>query len=219
MGHGFGRRSCISTITSWCRWSARPIIVDPHQQGMSEGTALAAVKEVARQVPPVNEKIKAHLPRLKSGDFDESGMREGGLKWLHSASTALLTYFAIHARRGQAAMDAIGILSKRTGWCIHDYWKAHSATGKPGMFCVMPHFFHELIYVLENYQQIWAEAMLTLLKEIYTAVRAAKAVGQAALSSEQLTDFQNRYDQIVAEGVLAHPPPQPSPEQARSAGG
>ena len=46
---------------------------------------LAAVKEVARRVNPVNKKIKAHLAQTEEADhFDESGIREGGLKWLHS---------------------------------------------------------------------------------------------------------------------------------------
>jgi len=37
----------------------------------------------------------------------------------------LATLFEIHAKRGQEAMDKIGILPKRTGWCIHDYWKPY----------------------------------------------------------------------------------------------
>ena len=195
------------------------IIADLYQQEVSEGAVLAAVKEVARRVTPVNEKIKAHLTQTEEAvHFDESGMREGGLKWLHSASTTLLTYFAIHARRGQAAMDAIGILSKRTGWCIHDYWKAYLSYLQAKHGLCNAHLLRELTYVVENYQQIWAETLLKLLREIYTSVLAAKAVGQAALSSEQLTDFQNRYDQIVAEGLLANAPPEPTPEQARKRG-
>ena len=163
--------------------------------------------------------IKTYLIQTEEAvHFDESGMRQGGLKWLHSASTALVTFFALQAKRGQEAMDAIGILPKRTGWCIHDYWKAYLSYSQAKHALCNAHLLRELIYVLENYQQIWAEAMLKLLKEIYTAVRAAKAVGQAALSSEQLTDFQNRYHQIVAEGLWANPPPEPSPEQARKRG-
>ena len=37
------------------------IIADLYQQAVSEGAVLAAVKEVARQVTPVNEKIKEHF--------------------------------------------------------------------------------------------------------------------------------------------------------------
>ena len=195
------------------------IIVDLYHQEVSEGAVLAAVKEVARQVAPVNEKIKAHLIQTEEAvHFDESGMREGGLKWLHSASTALLTFFAIHAKRGQLAMDEIGILTKRTGWCIHDYWKAYLTYLQAKHGLCNAHLLRELTYVVENYQQMWAEAMFKLLTEIHKAVIAAKDLGQAALSSEQLADFQNRYDQIVAEGLLANPPPEPTNEQARKRG-
>ena len=145
-------------------------------------------------------------------------MREGGLKWLHSASTALVTFFAIHAKRGQEAMDKIGILPKRTGWCIHDYWKAYLTYQQAKHGLCNAHLLRELTYLVENYQQIWAEAMIKLLTEIQKAVPAAKALGQAAFFPEQLTDFQNRYDQIVAEGLLANPPPEPTAGQARKRG-
>lgn len=195
------------------------IIADLYHQEVSEGAVLAAVKEVARRVTPVNEQIKAHLIETEEAvHFDESGMREGGLKWLHSASTALVTFFAIHAKRGQTAMDTIGILPKRTGWCIHDYWKAYLSYLQAKHGLCNAHLLRELTYLVENYQQIWAEAMLKLLREIQKAVVVAKALEQAALSAEQLTDFQNRYDQIVAEGLLANPPPEPTAEQARKRG-
>ena len=77
------------------------IMADLYHQEMSEGAVLAAVQEVARHVTPVNEKVKDDLIQTEEAlHFDESGMRAGGLKWLHSASTALVTFFAIHAKRG-----------------------------------------------------------------------------------------------------------------------
>jgi len=73
------------------------------------------------------------------------------------------------------------------------------------------HLLRELTYVLENYQQVWAETMLKLLMEIHQAVLDAKAVGEAALFPKQLADFQNRYDQIVVEGLWVNPAPEPPP--------
>jgi transposase len=195
------------------------IIADLYHQEVSEGAVLAAVKEVARCVTPVNERIKTYLIKTEEAvHFDESGMREGGLKWLHSASTALVTFFAIHAKRGQVAMNQIGILPKRIGWCIHDYWKAYLVYSQAKHGLCNAHLLRELTFVVENYQQTWAEAMLKLLTEIQKAVAEAKSLGKAVFSLDQLTGFQNRYDQIVAEGLLANPPPKPTEEQPRKRG-
>jgi transposase len=195
------------------------IITDLYHQGVSEGAVLAAVKEVSRGVTPIVEKIKEHLTNTEEAvHFDESGMREGGLKWLHSASTALATFFAIHAKRGQVAMDKIGILPKRIGWCIHDYWKAYLQYNQAKHGLCNAHLLRELTYLVENFRQTWADAMIKLLTEINQAKSAAQALGQAAFSLEQMTGFQNRYDQIVAEGLLANPPPERTEERARKRG-
>lgn len=192
------------------------IIKDLYQQPISEGVVVAAVQEVARQVTPVIEGIKEHLIHTEEAvHFDETGMREGGLKWLHSASTALVTFFAIHAKRGQEAMDKIGILPKRTGWCIHDYWKPYLTYQQAKHGLCGAHLLRELTFLVENYLQAWTEPMIKLLTEIQQAVEAAKAFGRAALSAEQITNFKNRYDQLVAEGLLANPPPERTGKRGR----
>jgi len=195
------------------------IITDLYHQAVSEGAVVTAVKEVARRVTPIVEKIKEHLTYTEEAvHFDESGMREGGLKWLHSASTALVTFFAIHAKRGQIAMDKIGILPKRTGWCIHDYWKAYLKYQQAKHGLCGAHLLRELTYLVENYLQTWAETMIKLLTEIQKAIATTKVLGQESLPPEQLIGFQNCYDQIVAEGLLANPPPERTEEQARKRG-
>ena len=115
-------------------------------------------------------------------------------------------------------MEEIGILPKRTGWCIHDYWKSYLQYKQAKHGLCGAHLLRELTYLVENYQQTWAEAMIKLLTEINQAKAAAQALGQAAFSPEQLAGFQNRYDQIVAEGLLANPPPELTEEQAHKRG-
>jgi transposase len=195
------------------------IMEDLYGQPVSEGTIVAAVAEAARGVTPVVEQVKEYLIRTEEAvHFDETGMHVGGLKWLHSASTALATFFAIHAKRGKAAMDEIGILTKRIGWCIHDYWKAYLQYQQAKHGLCGAHLLRELISLVENYLQGWAQAMINLLAEINQAVAAAKALGQQTLAPEQLAGFQKHYDQIVAEGLAVNPPPQRTEEQAGKRG-
>ena len=53
-------------------------------------------------------------------------MRRGGrLAWAHVASTARLTQYAVHAKRGSEATDAVGILPACTGVSVHDGWKPY----------------------------------------------------------------------------------------------
>lgn len=196
------------------------IMADLYQQPVSEGSVWAAVQEVARQVAPEMEQIKEHLIQTEEAvHFDETGTRvKGRLNWLHSASTALATWFEIHPKRGSAAMDQIGILPKRTGWCIHDYWKAYLKYTQAKHGLCGAHLLRELTFLVENYQQTWAVAMIQLLTEIQKAIPATQALGLEAFSPEQLADFRNRYDQIVAEGLRANPPPVPTDGQVPKRG-
>jgi transposase len=196
------------------------IIAEIYQQPVSEGTVVAAAAEVARRVEPVNKKVKAHLIQTEEAvRFDETGMRVGGkLQWLHSASTEQATYYEIHAKRGSEAMDKIGILPKRIGWCIHDFWKAYLKYLAAKHALCNAHLLRELIFLMERYLQSWASVMLQLLLEIKQAVESAKLTGQAVLPAEQLAAFESRYDQIVTQGLLANPLPQPTEEQPKKRG-
>jgi len=51
--------------------------------------------------------------------MDETGFRIGGkTQWLHVASTALLTFYRVCARRGELLANVAGIV-------VHDHWKPY----------------------------------------------------------------------------------------------
>jgi len=186
------------------------VIEDLYQQPVAEGTVVAADVSVAQQVAPINAEIKNHL--IDTDDpvhFDETGVRiDGKLNWLHSAGTEHATHYEIHKRRGSEAMDHIGILPKRTGWSIHDYWKAYLKYTNTQHGLCNAHNIRDLIFIIESEKQSWAGEMLDLLLKIKQSVETAKAGNQVALSTEQITSFNVQYDQIVSAGLLINPTPE-----------
>jgi len=136
---------------------------------------------------------------------------------LHSASTALATFFAIHAKRGQVAMDKIGILPKRIGWCIHDYWKAYLQYNQAKHGLCNAHLLRELTYLVENFRRPGGRHVQAADGNQPGQVSRPSA-GTGGLLPRKMTGFQNRYDQIVAEGLLANPPPERTEERARKRG-
>ncbi len=91
---------------------------------VSVGTLTRWVQQGAQTLRPVEAQIKAALQRAPVLQCDETGVRRAGtLAWAHVASTARLTHDAIHAQRGTAATEAIGILPGYRGVSVHDGWK------------------------------------------------------------------------------------------------
>jgi len=123
-----------------------------------------------------------------------------------------LTYLVSHAKRGSKALDEIGILPRRQGHSIHDAYASYFQYHDPGHVLCNAHHLRELVFIQERYQQSWAEALANLLVEIKETVESAQQQGQTCLSTEQLAQFDRRYDQLIAEGQPANPPaPPPDP--------
>ncbi len=193
------------------------IIADLYDQSVSEGTIVEACHETARQVEPVYQLIKAELTETKdTGHFDETGNRiSGKLWWLHVVCTALLTYYAVHRKRGSKALDAIGIFPVFKGKAMHDGYGSYFKYENVINALCNAHHLRDLIFIQEQYQQIWASEMINLLLEIKTAVDDAQP-NQQSLPPSQITDFETCYDAILDAGLQANPllePAEPLPKK------
>jgi len=195
------------------------IFADLYGHPVGEGTLVAATHEMAEAVKPANTQVKAQLRVAEPVvHCDESGLRvTGKLQWLHVASTERLTSYAVHAKRGSEALEAIGIVPTLAGRAVHDHWQAYFKYPAIAHGLCNAHHLRELAFIEERYQQGWASDMMKLLGEIKAAVDEAKPL-QRQLSEEKLATFATRYDRVIAEGLRVNPPPGVAAEHAKKRG-
>jgi len=175
---------------------------------MGRGTLVAWVHQAAAVLAPVEEQIKAALRQAPVLHLDETGVRRGGhLAWAHVASTAQLTHFAIHHHRGSAATDAIGILPSFHGVGVHDGWASYQTYSDCRHALCNVHHLRELTFVAEEEKQPWAKDLKELLREMKAATDKARAAGAVQLPSTQRDRFVARYEELLATGLAANPPP------------
>lgn len=188
------------------------VFADIFNHPLSVGTLLNAEETCYERLESISEAIRRALGLADVAHFDESGLRvEGKLHWLHSASTASLTWYQVHSRRGTEALEEAGILGGFKGIAVHDAWQSY--------FCYLclhalcnAHHLRELKLMFEHYLQEWAAAMAALLRDIHRVVEHHRQKGENALSPAQIAAFEHCYDAILASALeeipsLPDPPP------------
>lgn len=174
----------------------------------AEALVLASNAAVIQRVETSLETIKQQLIDAEVVHYDESGLRvEGKLNWLHSAGTNRLTYYGVHPKRGKDGMNAVGILPEFEGIAVHDHWKSYFTFNNCHHALCNAHHLRELRFIHEQYEQPWAREMSKLLFDIKDEVEMAKSDQKITLSVEKLRYFEQRYDELIAQGLEANPPP------------
>jgi transposase len=191
------------------------LLADLFGAAPSEGTLTTILTAAATRLAPVVATIRAGVRQAAVAHFDETGCYvENKRYWLHVACTATLTYYAIHAQRGRQGSTAAGVLPDFRGIAVHDGYAAYWAYECGHALC-NAHLLRELLFLVERYQQGWAQELADLLREMLAATQAAHAAGAAVLPAEQVTAFATRYAELVAAGLAANPVQARPPDQPR----
>ena len=129
--------------------------------------------------------------------LDETGFRIGGkTQWLHVASTVLLTFYRVSARRGSLLANLAGIV-------VHDHWKPYyTLTGVLHALC-NAHHLRELKALVEIEKEDWARRMQRLLRRACHVVNLAREQ-DVPLKPGLIALIERGYDAIVADGLAFH---------------
>jgi transposase len=129
--------------------------------------------------------------------MDETGFRiSGKTQWLHVASTTLLTFYRVCAKRGSLLANVVGIV-------VHDHWKPYyTIEGVLHALC-NAHHLRELKALVEIEKEGWARKMQRLLRRACHVTNRARERG-VPLRPRLIECFERRYDAILAEGLAFH---------------
>lgn len=175
---------------------------------LGRGTLVSWIQQAARALAPVEARVKAALRHAAVLHCDETGVRRSGkLVWTHVASTERLTHYAVHAQRGSAATDEIGILPAFRGVSVHDGFASYRTYTQCRHALCNVHHLRELTFLEEEYHQAWATDLKDLLRQMRTAADQACDQGLAQVPSTIRDPLCARYRELLAVGLAANPPP------------
>lgn len=178
------------------------IFEDIYGISLSAGTCVNVDKRFFARLSSFEEGLKGYLIASRILHFDETGMRcDKKLHWLHVASSSEATFYSLHIKRGQEAMDACGILPEFHGRAIHDHWMPYFSYEQITHGLCNAHHLRELTYVYEQEKAGWALKMKEHL--LATNQRVEEAAGH--LSAELVQEIELTYAKIILEGVIAYP--------------
>lgn len=176
------------------------IFRDLYALPLSEGTLVNINFSCYEKLENYEIAVKQNLSSDALVNFDETGMRvKKKLNWMHVAATEKVTHYEIHEKRGAEAMDSINILPNFKGRAIHDHWKPYFNYQCKHGLC-NAHHLRELTYHQEQYAQTWCAEMKECLLAMKDEVEKCKESGDHVLSSEKISFYARKYEEILKNG-------------------
>jgi transposase len=178
------------------------IFEDIYDISLSPGSCHNADKRLFQNLEIFETNLKAYLLACKVLHFDETGIRcEKKLHWVHVTSSATATFYGIHHKRGQEALNDFNILPKFGGVAIHDHWFPYFAYKQVKHGLCNAHHLRELKYVFEQEKEEWAQKMTVLLLKANKIADQARSQGQREILPEDIQLIYQEYSKIILEGA------------------
>lgn len=172
----------------------------------SEALILQASERLHDHLAEPLAQIRDGILQADVVNCDETGLRvEGKLNWLHVAATEQLTWYGVHAKRGQEALRDLDIVPNLRGCAVHDCFSSYFLFDQLTHALCNAHHLRDLKFVHERYNQKWAQDLAQLLRagKAEVADTASKARG---LARKRLRYYHQEYDRILQAGWADNPP-------------
>lgn len=181
---------------------------------ISPGTCSKIDQKLFQKLDSFETNLKAYLLASRVLHFDETGMRcNKKLHWIHVTSSESATFYGIHAKRGQEAINDFDLLPKFRGTAVHDHWFPYFAFTQVMHGLCNAHHLRELTFIHEQEKEEWACEMKKLLLKGKKLVEGSFEKGY--LPEEIRAEIEKEYATIVLNGLIYHLNLPPLPRNKR----
>ena len=165
----------------------------------SKGTLYRMLQDGYTQLEEAEEAIRDAITTAAVIHCDETGHRVGAkTRWLHVASTKLMTFYYSNRARGGIAYQAGDVLPHYKGVAVHDFYHSYLKVACEHALC-NAHLIRELKRVIErDPSQQWANSFIRLLVTAHKMTQIARNNGKTALSEVALARLSEKYDALLA---------------------
>lgn len=171
---------------------------------ISEATILKYVMQLHQALEHWEQAAIERLLAMPAMHVDETSLRvERQNYWIHVCSAGDITLKFLHPKRGQEAMQAIGVIPRYGGVMIHDCWASYLAYQHCGHGLCGAHLLRELTFIVEAEGYAWAANMKRLLQQTCARVSMRK---RKKLNRREYANLQKRYRNILTRGEKQLPP-------------
>jgi len=171
---------------------------------VSEATILKYVLQLHQALARWEQSAIEQLLTLPAMHVDETSLRvDRKNHWIHVCSAGDITLKFLHPKRGQQAMQAVGVIPRYGGVIIHDCWASYLAYEHCSHGLCGAHLLRELTFIVDADGHAWAANMKRLLQETCARVSARK---RKKLNHREYANLQKRYRNILTRGEKELPP-------------
>lgn len=172
---------------------------------LGTGTVQNCIGQAAQTLAMTRQTISSALCAEPVIHIDEISVHFGiARRWLHSASTAHLTWYGSHCKRDKAALDSLAILPKFIGVAVHDGWKPYADFACAHALC-NAHHLREVTFVAESTQQAWSQQMIDLQLQAKAETDMRRSQGKRRLPRQRIAYYRQHAQHLVQQGLQLNP--------------